>query len=496
MSSYVSWGAADWDTQNPSGRVYSTTSATPTEEFVETTGWYTTYYAYQGAASASSQTFGLTSPTGSSTMTMYAVEITDVPAFATVSQTKGSAWDVYSQQVTLAGSGTLAYSTGNPAPGYPSPVAAGDLLVLVVGSKPGTASVTTPAGWTLLGSIAGGSGTTGVDTGPTRLDVFTKEATGSESGTLTVTCPGNSVSWAQIHVFTGGDPSNEWDTALATGVDTSGGSAYSVTTGTAPGLTAFDAALAAVVIPTDVTTPNQFSAEALSSTGATFGTVTEVSEPDSSAGNDIGGVQFWAPVTAGTSTSAVTLSATAGGTTTNVQGPAALIRVRSAAPTTSVTGTQTTAWNVAAQVTGTRAASWDVLATVTGTRATGWDVLITAGPATKATGWHVNAAVTATRAASWNVAAQVTGTAASAWHVLSTVAPSTKASSWDVNEPVAATRAASWDVLAQVTGTASTGWLVAAVVAAQTDSAWNVLAPVTGTQGRRVGRPDDGHRHC
>ena len=46
-------------------------------------------------------------------------------------------------------------------------------------------------GWTALASATGtgGTGTTGVDTGPMLVEVFYKIATGPESGTLTVTNP-------------------------------------------------------------------------------------------------------------------------------------------------------------------------------------------------------------------------------------------------------------------------------------------------------------------
>jgi MSHA biogenesis protein MshQ len=95
-----------------------------------------------------------------------------------------------------------------------------------------------------------------------------------------------------------------------------------------PGVTVGDHILAAMVIPTDVTTPAQFSAEAFTQAGVTFGAVTEISEPDSTTGNDIGGFVVRSTATAGVGSAAPVMTATAGGTTTNVRGPGVFIRIR------------------------------------------------------------------------------------------------------------------------------------------------------------------------
>jgi hypothetical protein len=60
--------------------------------------------------------------------------------------------------------------------------------------------------------------------------------------------------------------------------------------------------------------------------------VIEELEFDSGTGNDIGGFVVHADVTAGPSSAAPTLTATAGGTTTNVRGPGVFLRVRAAIP--------------------------------------------------------------------------------------------------------------------------------------------------------------------
>ncbi|MEK7520385.1 MAG: fibronectin type III domain-containing protein [Patescibacteria group bacterium] len=249
--------------------------------------------------------------------------------------------------ITYQTPGAIAYSTSggtSVSPAYPASIAANNLLMLVIGMKPSVAnggSVTTPSGWTAVpsGSLTGAGGygvTLGADTGNTNVFTYYKVAAGTESGTLAVTIASNGVSWAQMYRYT--NASGSWSVAGTTGSDTSAGS-VSIAFGANPGVTTGDNILAAMVIPTDVTTAAQFSAEAFSQTGITFGTVTEISEPDSTVGNDIGGFTVRVPISSGTASGNPTLTATAGGTTTNVRGPGVFIRIREAntAPTLTIT---------------------------------------------------------------------------------------------------------------------------------------------------------------
>lgn len=230
------------------------------------------------------------------------------------------------------GDAGAAYGTTGPSIPYPTGMVSGDLMVLISGQKPATAGggvVTDPSGWSLAGSLlnAGGYGATlGADTGDMNLRVWTKTATGSESGTFTLTASDSSVVFGHICAFHS-TVRDTWDVDVVTGSDTSAGN-VSVTFDSDPGVIAEDYILAPFVIPTDVTTPSQFSAEALSQTGVTFDTVYEVVEYDSATGNDMGGFLARARVLSGTGSAAPVLTATAGGTTTNVRGPAAFIRIR------------------------------------------------------------------------------------------------------------------------------------------------------------------------
>ncbi len=234
--------------------------------------------------------------------------------------------------------GALAYSALNGTSvsvPYPASNGAGDKLVLFVAQKPSTAnsgSVTTPAGWTLVTSIsaAGGFGITlSADTGNTNLYVFERIVpAGGLSGSLSVSLTTNNVAWAYMEWLT--TDSRGWqNSAGSTGSDSLGSVSFNCQF-TDPGVSAGDFALVALCIPTDVTTPNQFSSQTLSQTGVTFGTFSENSEPDSSVGNDIGGWTGYAPVLSGTGSGNILFEVIATGTTGNTRGPAVFVRVRDA----------------------------------------------------------------------------------------------------------------------------------------------------------------------
>lgn len=246
-----------------------------------------------------------------------------------------------SPTLSYGASGGAAYSASggtSVAPSYPTGITANSGLILVIGQKPTTANggtVTTPSGWTLRTSKTGandgntgGYGTTlGADTGNTNIFVFTKDTvSGSESGTLSVTVGDNNVCWGLILRVQSSD-SCTWSWAGGVGKDTSAGN-VSITTDAGIAIAAGDLVIGGMVIPTDVTTPSQFSAEAFSQAGTTFNTATETGEPDSTTGNDIGGFICYTDIASGSGSGAVTLTATAGGTTTNVLGPGFVLRAR------------------------------------------------------------------------------------------------------------------------------------------------------------------------
>jgi hypothetical protein len=235
--------------------------------------------------------------------------------------------------------GTTAYSASggtSVAPGYPAGLVAGDALILIVGQKPSTANggtVTTPAGWTLRGELtaAGGYGTTlGADVGNTNLRMYSKDAvTGSETGTLSVTLGTNGVSWASmVRVPSGGGTLSYGDADGQRTTTPTSPMTIALTDGASPtNFQTGDVALWAMCIPTDVSTPSQFSAQDVTATGAVFGTPVELGEPDSTTGNDIGGYIAWDNVDSGSSTTAPTVVTNIAGTLTNVRGPVVLLRI-------------------------------------------------------------------------------------------------------------------------------------------------------------------------
>lgn len=237
--------------------------------------------------------------------------------------------------ITYQSAGTVATSAGSSiSVAYPASVAAGDALVLVIGMKPSTANSGNlggvPDGWTFHTSVIGGGygATLGADTGNTILFLLYRPASGSETGSLAVPLSNNNVSWGQMYRLSKDVSTDLWAITASIAEDTTSGN-VSATFDADVRVTAGDLVFVAMCTPTDVGGGSQFSAEAVSMPGVTFGTVTEISEPTSSLNNDIGGVVCHVPVSSGTSSgSPATFTATAGGTTTNVRGPLLFIRTR------------------------------------------------------------------------------------------------------------------------------------------------------------------------
>ena len=228
--------------------------------------------------------------------------------------------------ITYVGAGSIVYSTGNPVT-TAAANAVGDLLILLIGTKPDSTPATTPSGWTSLGNASGGTGSTGIDTGPMRVGVFYKVATSTNETAGTVTVTGNNVSTAQIFAFRAG-AGNVLDIVGTGAADTTTGTPMSATMPLNPGLTVGDMLLAVGVVPTDVAT---FSAQSVAATGMTTVSLTEINEWTTTSGQDMGGWIARGAVVTGTASAAPTVSATVGGTSTNAAGPIYLVRMRETA---------------------------------------------------------------------------------------------------------------------------------------------------------------------
>lgn len=226
--------------------------------------------------------------------------------------------------------GTIKYANGSPI-AIPIPThSSGDLLVMCVACKSTSTSITCPGSWTedtTNGEAAGGSGSQGNDTGPVRVKLMWREGTGDTTD-VSLTVSTLNTLWAQVLVFSKG--SGTWDLAAAQGIDTATGTPFETTMNRDPGITSGDYIAIAGGTPTDVAAGSQFSSPSMTATGATISTPTEVSEPYSALGSDIGGVVLYTDCSAGTASAAATVSMTAGGTTTNVAGPIVILRIREA----------------------------------------------------------------------------------------------------------------------------------------------------------------------
>lgn len=251
---------------------------------------------------------------------------------------------------------------------YPASVGAADQLVLICVQKPSSVSggtFTAPAGWTTQVSHKdkGGYGvTTGADVGNMNIYIATCDTLAAGGETGSVSCGVGATNSAQCHMIripTGGGAISF---ATTTGEQTAGGN-VSAALDSGPGIASGDMLIWAMAIPTDVTTPSQFSAHSISATGATFASPVELAEFDSTLGNDLGGYSARALCSAGPSSAAPTIGATAGGTTTNVRGPFALLRMRegsgvpSASPDNSAYAHSSTSPSLAAKSSITPTAS-------------------------------------------------------------------------------------------------------------------------------------------
>lgn len=201
-------------------------------------------------------------------------------------------------------------SSAAVAPTYPSGLADAtatqtDNVYAILHIKPDTATVTTPANWTLVGSAAGGGAAAqGAGTGATRVHVYERTGAAALSGTtqsFTITGGSSPVAFMRAYRASGTGVQFEVETLTSWSV-----AVASLTIG---GTAGASLALAAkdevnVVLGTSDDAATALALTGLTATGATFGTLTQ--DPAATAinaqGNDISATAYRTPVTAGTST--------------------------------------------------------------------------------------------------------------------------------------------------------------------------------------------------
>ena len=221
-----------------------------------------------------------------------------------------------STSIAFVNKGTGSGGTTTITPSFPA-VTSGNILLLVVTNKYPTNAPTTPSGWTLITNAqkSGGSGSSGADTGQVYCSVYYKISDGTETKTQSVSIPiGNSAMGIILQYSI--DATSTWDTphCRSASQNTGGTASWSATSATDPNILVDDLIVCCSGINTDLYT---YSAEAMSCSGCTFGTVNERVDNVVTNGDDVGTVVADAFVTAGASTGTITFTMTASGSATN-----------------------------------------------------------------------------------------------------------------------------------------------------------------------------------
>lgn len=238
--------------------------------------------------------------------------------------------------------GTGSAGVGSCTPAHPAGLAAGDYELLLCTTKYPANGPATPAGWTKEYEAQGGAGASGVDAGSVLVTVFSRIATGSESGTVAVTATGSNVVLGRIYGYRKTDAAAAWAIGVVGGADNTGNSNWSVTASAAIDLTVGDI----VVIYTGCNSDGpSFSVFAIAATGITFGAQAARGGNLITTGDDVQHICRDTTISAGTAVQAPVYTMTVSGA--GVDSPAgvtAFIRLREvAAATGSAAGVATAA---------------------------------------------------------------------------------------------------------------------------------------------------------
>jgi hypothetical protein len=211
--------------------------------------------------------------------------------------------------------------------------AAGDLAILqVLSGHPSDTVPTTPSGWTQVGSFSGGGGSFGASAGPRRMTWFARVLVGGDSNPTTFIPSGSSGSVIAGRIVnltrTAG---TGWRWAASIGEDTTSGTAFSVTGGTALTWKSGDFALLGYGVASSA---DSYSAETVTATGITFGSVTERADAAVATGNGLTVALATCAVSSGTGTQAPTVTATLGVASIGVAG---VLRIREASSAITAT---------------------------------------------------------------------------------------------------------------------------------------------------------------
>lgn len=244
--------------------------------------------------------------------------------------------------------GALSEHTDTIAPAYPAGADAGRLAILqVVSARLTDTTPSTPSGWTLAGSASGGGGVFGLDTGPRRLTWFVRVLAGSDAVPTTAIASGDTGSLiAGRIVVLSRSAGTGWRWATTFGEDATAGTGFSALCTDARTWAVGDMAILGYGIRSDA---GSLTAEAVTATGITFGTVTERADDAVTSGHDARLGIATGSVTAGSGTQAPTVAATLAIAHTGVAG---VLRIREATATIAATGQAVFPPRVLVSVTG------------------------------------------------------------------------------------------------------------------------------------------------
>lgn len=226
-------------------------------------------------------------------------------------------------------SGTGASGTTSATPTLPAALVDGEMLVAWATTKYAAPDVA-PTGWVQFGTISGGHGSSGSNTGQVTVTGYYRISAGKEANstayTWTVT-GGNSIR-VNISRYTKAE-GEQWVTpAAASCQNNTPGTAWSGAATTNPGLAAGDLILSCAGVNSSAFT---YSSQAYAATGCTFGTVGTRFANQVNTGDHLEPVSCDATVSTGPATAAPTFSMTASGSATDAPAGATLfVRLRTA----------------------------------------------------------------------------------------------------------------------------------------------------------------------
>lgn len=231
--------------------------------------------------------------------------------------------------IVFTNTNTATSGTTSLTAAAPASLNADSVSILTVTNKPFSATPTTPAGWELVATATNGSTASGLDTGSVRTSTYIRR--GSYGSTPITVTGADSCGQSIVHYKKSG-VSEIWAVhAFTTGGDSTDGANYSATGAANVNAVAGDVILACTAVNSDAGTP---SADDITATGLTFGTITARSDLAYTTGNNGRVRVVEGPITLGPETGAPTYVYTNASTQS---GETIFVRLRATLPTLTAT---------------------------------------------------------------------------------------------------------------------------------------------------------------